>query len=259
MSRDFTTITETPGSLLSPDQRTRMAQRYARAAALAQGGRVLEVSCGAGSGLGFLARHARAVVGLDYTAPVLTLVRTHYRDCIPLVQGDAQRLPFASGAFDLVVCFEAIYYLPDQAAFWRESRRVLAPGGQLLVCASNPDWPDFVPGPLTTHYPSAPELAQAMNGAGFTHVELFGGLPLAGGRRRWVNRLRRLALRSGLSTRLGPLTTVLKRASYGDLTPLSAELDPATVAAWAGDVAIVSLPADRPDRVHRVLYAQARA
>ncbi len=263
MSQDFTAITETPGTLLSPDQRTRKAQRYGRAADLAGNRRVLEVACGAGSGLGHLARSARAVVGLDYTAPVLALAQSHYRgraqDAPALVQGDAQRLPFATASFDLVISFEAIYYLPDQAAFWRESRRVLTPGGELLVCLSNPDWPHFVPGPLTTHYPPAPALVQAMQAAGYRQVELFGGLPETGGRRRWVNRLRKLALQSGLAARLGSWADLLKRASHGELTPLPPELDAATIAAWAGDAAVVPLPTDRPDRVHRVLYAQARA
>ncbi len=259
MSRDFTAITETPGTLLSPDQRVRKAQRYQRAAALAADGHVLEVSCGAGCGLGYLARHGRAVVGLDYTATVLDLARLHYGDHIPLVQGDAQELPFPTASFDLVVCFEAIYYLPDQAKFLCESRRVLTPGGRLLLCQSNPDWPDFVPGPLTTHYPSVPALTQAIAAAGFHDIVCHASLPMASGRRRWVSRLRRYALRSGLVERLGPLVYLLKSLSYGDLTPLPAELDPATVAAWTDGTTLTPIPADRPDRLHRVVYAQARA
>jgi SAM-dependent methyltransferase len=259
MIRDFSAITETPGALLTPDQRIRMAQRYGVAARLAEQQRVLEVACGAGSGLGYLARYARGVVGLDYSAPVLTLAQTHYCDRVPLVQSDAQRLPFAAACFDVVLSFEAVYYLPDAAAFWRESRRVLAPGGQLLVCLSNPDWPHFVPGPLTTHYPSAPELAEALRVAGYREVELFGGLPDAGGRRGWVNRLRKLALQTGLAARLGPFAQLAKRAAHGELTPLPRELDAYTVAAWQGNAAPAPLPADRSDRVHRVLYAQARA
>lgn len=259
MSQDFTPITETPGTLLSPDQRTRKAQRYGRAAQLAGNRRVLEVSCGAGAGLGHLAHHAHAVVGLDYTAPVLAQAHSHYSGRVPLLQGDAQHLPFATASFDLVICFEAIYYLPDQAAFWRESRRVLTPGGELLVCLSNRDWPHFVPGPLTTHYPPVPELAQAIQEAGYRQVELFGGLPENGGRRRWVNRLRKFVLQSGLAARLGPWAHLLKRASHGELTPLPPELDATTIAAWEGDAALVPIPTDRPDRVHRVVYAQARA
>ena len=259
MSRDFTAITETPGTLLSPDQRTRKAQRYRRAAALAADGHVLEVSCGAGCGLGYLARHARAVVGLDYTATVLSLARSHYGSRIPLVQGDAQQLPFPTASFDLVFCFEAIYYLPDQARFLSESRRVLTAGGRLLICQSNPDWPDFVPGPLTTHYPPVPTLTQAIAEAGFHDIVCHASLPVTRGRRRWASRLRRYALRSGLVERLGPLVHLLKAVSYGDLVSLPAELDPGTVAAWTDGATLTPIPADQPDRVHRVVYAQAHA
>ncbi|MGQ0501824.1 MAG: class I SAM-dependent methyltransferase [Panacagrimonas sp.] len=49
------------------------------------------------------------------------------------VQGDIQRLPVRDGSFDLVVCFNVIEHLPDPAAALNEMRRVLAPGGVLLL------------------------------------------------------------------------------------------------------------------------------
>lgn len=50
------TITETPGALLNQEQMGRMALRYSLAADLGAGRRVLDASCGAGSGLGLLVR-----------------------------------------------------------------------------------------------------------------------------------------------------------------------------------------------------------
>jgi ubiquinone/menaquinone biosynthesis C-methylase UbiE len=253
---DYTAIAELPGAPLNAEQFTRFAHRYRLGAQWARTRRVLEVACGAGSGLGYLARHARSIIGLDYSAPVLQRARGHYGAAMPLVRGDARALPFGDAAFDLVLCFEAIYYLGDYRAFLAESARVLAPGGDLLLCQSNPDWPDFVPGDLSAHYPSATELAAGLSQAGFRTVELSGILPTQTGRSA-LYRLRRLALRSGLFPQRGPLARLLKRVAYGRLIPLPAALTPSAVEAAASAVALTSLALDQPDYIHRVLYAHA--
>jgi ubiquinone/menaquinone biosynthesis C-methylase UbiE len=260
-AKDYTAITELPGSLLNREQFGRFVHRYALAGEQARSGRLLEVACGAGSGLGFVQQHARQVVGLDYTEAVLRLAQAHYGARIPLVRGDAQTIPFAAAAFDLILCFEAIYYLPDYRRFLTESRRVLAPGGTLLLCQSNPDWPDFVPGPLTTHYPSAPELASALAQAGFHNIQLFGALPTTSAtpQQLLIHRLRRLVLSSGLLPSEGPAAALLKRLTYGQLTPLPVELDIATTATDRFKLSIDRLDSTVLNRTHRVLYAFGEA
>lgn len=254
---DYTSITEVPAGLLTPDQMRRFAHRYGYAQRLARGKRLLEVACGAGGGLDYLSQEAAQVVGLDFTGSVLAQARIHSQ--APLVQGDAQWLPFATGHFDLVICFEASYYLEDYRLFLAECQRVLAPGGRVLACQSNPDWPNFVPGALTTRYPSGPELASSLMQAGFHDVKLWGTLPIttAGPRQRLVNKLRRWVTKSGLLPWLGPLTPVLQRVSYGQLQPLPAAIDAQWVAAWQSDLELTPLSPDYADCVHRVLYAEA--
>ena len=253
---DYTAITELPGSLLTRDQMRRFAQRYMLASKMGTGRCVLEVACGVGGGLGLLAQQAQRVVGMDYTATVLAQAR--HATPLPLVQGDAQSLPFADGSFDQLLCFEAIYYLADYPAFLAESRRVLAKGGMILLCQSNPDWPDFVPGALTTHYPSLPELTAALAAAGFTALTCCGTLPRtrASLRQQVTNRLRRYLLQGGLLPRLGPLTALLKRLSYGEMIPLPASLTPGAATSWAADLPLTPLPPHQPDRTHRVIYVR---
>lgn len=95
------------------------------------------------------------------------------------------------------------------------------------MSTSNPDWPFFVPGALSIHYPSAPELARLVQEAGFANVALYGSLPVE---RSWSRlgtvraQLRRLLLRSDLFRRDHALTRLLKRLGYGTLTPLPALL-----------------------------------
>lgn len=47
--------------------------------------------------------------------------------------GEAAKLPFADGSFDLVTCLDVVEHLDDDTAALREMRRVLRPGGHLLV------------------------------------------------------------------------------------------------------------------------------
>jgi ubiquinone/menaquinone biosynthesis C-methylase UbiE len=54
------------------------------------------------------------------------------------MQGDALRLPLRDASFDVVVSTEAFHWFPDQLAALREFRRVLAPGGRLLVVLVHP-------------------------------------------------------------------------------------------------------------------------
>jgi SAM-dependent methyltransferase len=259
MTNDYTAITELPQSLLSEEQTLRMAHRYHLAAGMASSRRVLEVACGAGAGLGLLAGAARSFCAVDYTQAVLQVAKDHYGRRVPLAQADAQQLPFADGAFDLILCFEAIYYLPDYRRFLRQCHRVLAADGQLLLSLSNPSWPDFVPGAMTVHYPSAPELAESLAGAGFSDVQLWGILPTststAGDRLR--HRLRRLALRINLPALLGPLSDPLKQLLYRRLQPLPAELDAETAATLAQRTPINPVSGQHVDSIHRVLYTIA--
>ena len=157
----------------------RICQRYALGASLAAGRRVLEVACGAGIGLGVVAASATQLVGCDLTYGVLATARRHYGRRIPLLSADAQTLPFADASFDLILSFEAIYYLPRLDQFLRESRRVLSPRGQLLIGTSNPDWPHFVPGGMSVDYPNVARLSAQVRAAGFTTIHCYGALPVS--------------------------------------------------------------------------------
>ena len=99
--------------------------------------RVLEISCGRGGGLrhaALLLPDAQQVIGLDFSMHAIAFCRTHYASLpnVGFVRGHALQLPFADGAFDLVVNVEASHAYGDEATFLGEVRRVLRPGGRLL-------------------------------------------------------------------------------------------------------------------------------
>lgn len=108
-----------------------------------QARRVLDLCCGAGRHLVPLAELGYPVTGLDVSAFMLREARSAARSAgvsAHLVRGEAQRLPFAGGSFDAVVClFNSFGYLPDagNAEIIGEVARCLQPGGRLLLDTRN--------------------------------------------------------------------------------------------------------------------------
>ncbi|HKI19325.1 MAG TPA: class I SAM-dependent methyltransferase [Isosphaeraceae bacterium] len=100
--------------------------------------RMLDVGCGTG----VFASAVRAalpevkVVGIDLVAEMLEKGRLRWQSqsgqVFP-VQGDSERLPFASASFDIVTCANSFHHYPRQDRAIEEMRRVLKPGGRLMI------------------------------------------------------------------------------------------------------------------------------
>ena len=102
----------------------------------------LDVACGTGDLSQALAKAGAAkVVGLDFTFEMLEVARhkagglsvTSNPNRITYIQGDAQQLPIADGSTDVVTIAFGIRNVLDPARAIREFRRVLRPGGRLVV------------------------------------------------------------------------------------------------------------------------------
>jgi len=251
----YTPVTELPGSGATREQLMMLATRYRLAADLTAGRDILEVACGPGIGLGYLARGARRVVGGDVDERLLREAKRHYGARISLLRLDAHMLPFADRAFDAVILFEALYYLIEPERFVREARRVLRSAGMVVMSTVNKDWRGFNPSPFSIRYFSARELRALLESGGFT-VEVLGGFPAGAA----TLRAKALALVREGAVRLHFIPTtmqgkqLLKRLVYGPLTPLPDELrdSPAAVPP------LVPLGRDAPVRDFKILYALGR-
>src|SRR5574337_1374944 len=123
MGTNFVELTEIAGDLVSAEQVERIARRYYWAAEYCQGKDVLEVACGTGQGVGYLAQSARSIVAGDYSEAILEIAREHYGSRFEFRQFDAQDIPFAEQSFDVIIIFEALYYIPDAQRFFKEDRK----------------------------------------------------------------------------------------------------------------------------------------
>jgi GT2 family glycosyltransferase/SAM-dependent methyltransferase/glycosyltransferase involved in cell wall biosynthesis len=128
-------------SLDSPEIAYEHWHRYQLATRLLQGKEVLDIACGEGYGSALLAGAAASVVGVDLSEEAVAHARAAYPlPNLTFRRGPADAIPIEGAArFDAIVSFETIEHLPAvvQAEFLREARRLLRPGGLLLV--STPD------------------------------------------------------------------------------------------------------------------------
>src|SRR5262245_1204418 len=137
--------------------------------ALKPGERVLDVACGTG----VVARQAASrvgagghVVGLDFNGEMLALARVR-EPAVEWREGNAMALPFATNAFDVVVCQQGLQFFPDSGTALREAYRVLVPGGRFAVAVwcgieSSPGHHALTRG-LERHV--GPDAARLMSGA----------------------------------------------------------------------------------------------
>lgn len=224
-SRDYSDVTETGGTQVSPEAIDMVRTRYEFAARLAEGKDVLEVACGPGPGLGMLASRARRLVAGDYTAALLADARRHFGPGMRLVRLDATSLPFTPGSFDVVILFEAVYFLPDVPAFLAECRRVLRDGGILILVSVNPAWVDFHPNHAATRYWLPRELDQLLQSQGFA-TQWFGAFPAVrrGLRGRVLGWAKKMAVRFDLLPKTMKGKEWLKRIAFGTLVPFPVEV-----------------------------------
>ena len=96
------------------------------------GRRLLDLACGTGEISRLCARMGFEVTGLDWAEPMLDLARQKLPG-VTFVQADAERTMLPSDSVDVIVTRHLVWTLVDPAAAFAEWRRVLAPGGTLLL------------------------------------------------------------------------------------------------------------------------------
>ncbi len=138
-------------------------------------GPTLDIACGTGYGTHMLSRATAATtIGVDLYVPSLEdALRQSVADAYFLA-GNGQQLPFGRAAFGNIVCLETLEHVADAHAFLAELKRVLRPGGVLVLSTPNRLYSEehHVRNPYHVREYGEAELRQLL-GQFFTRVDLF--------------------------------------------------------------------------------------
>ncbi|WP_370412699.1 class I SAM-dependent methyltransferase [Streptomyces fradiae] len=128
------------------------------------GGTVLDVGCGPGKVAGYLAAGGVRVVGLDLSARMVGIARRAQPE-VPFVVGSMTALGVRAGALAGVLAYYSTHHTPPEhlPAVYAEFRRVLAPGGRLMLAG----------------YVGADGDGGGGEGERLRHTEAYGGLPVS--------------------------------------------------------------------------------
>lgn len=117
--------------------RRQVLERAIERLGLPAGARILDAGCGSGRNMVDLARHGE-VTGVELSQPSVELARD--RRAGEVIEGSVMEMPFEDGSFDLAVSLDVIEHLQDDVGALRELRRVIKPGGALLVTVPAYQW-----------------------------------------------------------------------------------------------------------------------
>jgi ubiquinone/menaquinone biosynthesis C-methylase UbiE len=253
--KDFSTVSEAPGIRVTRENADMLYTRYAFARRISADKDVLEVACGAGMGLRLVAEAARSIVAGDIDPSFVAAARNHYGNRVPIVELTADRLPFPDASMDVVLLLEAIYFLPDAGAFFQEARRVLRPGGSILVVSANREWTCFNPCEGSNRYYSAAELRKCLEQIGMA-VETFKGFADRpdGIKSRILAAARRFVTGLHLIPQTMKGKELLKRLAYGKLIVLPDEIG----VGFSAEETLEPHKSDEPVVDYKVIYALGR-
>ncbi len=157
--------------------------RYFLARDLCRDMDVLDIASGEGYGAALLSQTARSVVAIEISAEAVRHAQAAYpRDNLRFVSCDARSIPIADASVDIVVSFETIEHFAEHDRFISEIRRVLRPGGALVI--SSPDRDVYSPynSPANPHHVREMSRAEFTDllGAAFRNVAVLSQRPMIG-------------------------------------------------------------------------------
>jgi SAM-dependent methyltransferase len=140
---------------------------------------VLEIGCGTGHWLALLGGRA---AGIDPSGRMIARAKAA-APAATLVRAAAERLPWKTGTFDRVFCINAAHHFQDRARAIAETRRVLRPGGGVLIAGREPpsdeerwwvyDYFEETRAIDRARYPAAETLRREMATAGLVRCDTF--------------------------------------------------------------------------------------
>ena len=96
---------------------------------------LLDAGCGTGAMLGLFKRDHpdKNYTGIDLSEKMIEAAKRKHPEGICFVAGDCENLPFTNSSFDVVTCSMSFHHYPNPKQFFLSLRRVLRPGGRLIL------------------------------------------------------------------------------------------------------------------------------
>jgi ubiquinone/menaquinone biosynthesis C-methylase UbiE len=108
--------------------------RYALAMQIVKDKTVLDIASGEGYGSNLLSYRAKSVVGVDISSEAVDHANAKYKKPnLDFVTGSTSKIPLADASVEVVISFETIEHHDEHQLMMREIKRVLTPGGLLLI------------------------------------------------------------------------------------------------------------------------------
>ncbi len=98
-----------------------------------KGGKLLDVGCGNGNLFGLLKEEEYQLYGIDLSENMIAAAKAEYSGCAVLHVADAEKLPFESDMFDVLVCNASFHHYTKPDIVLDEMNRVTKNGGKLLI------------------------------------------------------------------------------------------------------------------------------
>lgn len=254
INKNFFDVTEISGDQISSEQLYRMHHRYVWATKFCSGLDVVELACGAGQGLDLLNSVSSSLIAGDIDDKILKIAKSEHPS-LSIENLDATSLPFDDNSKDVIILFEAIYYLSDVHAFIRECYRVLREGGLILVATANCDAIDFNPSPFSVKYYGVKYLNDIFTTSHF-NCNFYAFLPFSSVslRQKFFRVAKFLAVKFNLIPSSMKSKKLLKKIVFGSMVTMPSSVN--------GNEFVYSdpseIPSNLPNTTHKVLYMLAR-
>ena len=112
-------------------------QRYATDFIISHPASAILLDCGCGTGpmisLLYEEDPGRHYTGIDLTPRMIEVARAKNLKGVDWVTGDCEDLPFEENSFDVIICSNSFHHYPNPQKFFDSAKRVLRPGGRLIL------------------------------------------------------------------------------------------------------------------------------
>jgi ubiquinone/menaquinone biosynthesis C-methylase UbiE len=101
--------------------------------------KILDAGCGAGTDTAKIARKAKHVTGIDISHKMLEIAKKNYRAKKLVFEiGNMEKTHFKNNSFDMITSIFSIMYVKNLKKTFSGFRRILKPGGELLIVIPHP-------------------------------------------------------------------------------------------------------------------------